>query len=747
MQAVHHHRQGETQLAESLYLTILQKDTHHFDGLQLLGTLYAQTNNCAKAVELLSKAHALNSLNVSVLNNLGFCFKELKQFEKAIDYFNQTILLKPDYSEAYNNRGNVYKDLEENKLALDNYELSIIHAPHNEQAYYNLSQIYFEQGLFNKAIKGYDKSLFINPHYPQALANKALIQNILGESEKCIQTCDDALRLNPRNPQALNHKGTALKNLGLLEEAVNCFKTASTLLPGFIDPIINHGNTLVMLGQMHNASNLYDLANTLNPASEELLLNRAVLYKDLKLFNEAFQAYQRLLRINPKHSSAYFNRANLHSELGSFDKAQKDYDMAIQLSPFNAKAFNNRGNTVAKIREDVSIYFDYVRAIEIDPGYSDAYNNLGVYLHERLELEQASSYFNRAAFLDNTLIDPVWNSALVCLLRGDYERGFKYFESRWDNPRLGLKNAPKSFAKPLWDGWADIGNKRIILYCEQGLGDSLQFARYIPLLVQAGAKITLFIQPELICLFWGTKDIEKIIPYNQEDLILESKHTDYVCPLMSLGLAFRTNLTSNPPPLPFEVRVDSHKNQRWKALLASKIKISNDIFKSKEVAKNSSSVVTKKVGLVWSGRQDHLNDRRRSIEFPVFFSHLPKQHVYVSLQKEIRTIDSAWVEEAVKTEESNFLDLHREIVDFSDTAAIIDFLDLVISVDTSVAHLAASMNKPTWLLVPFAPDWRWLLDTDKSPWYPKLKIFRQSHNQLWEDVLIRVGEELNSTFT
>ncbi len=743
-QAIHHHKLGEYERAEKLYITIIQKDTCHFDGLQLLGTLYAQTHHWDRAVELLSKAHALNPLHSSVLNNLGFCYKELKEFEKAIDCFNQTIRIKPDYSEAYNNRGNVYKDLRENLLALIDYESSIIHSPQNSQAYYNLSQLYFEQGLYAKAIKGYDRSLIINPHYHEALTNKALVQNTLGESTNCIQTCEYALKLNPHNSQALNHKGTALKNLGLMDEAIKCFKTASDISPYFVDPIINHGQTLVLLGQLHKALSLYCLAFSLDPASEELLLNRAVLYKDLKKFNEALQDYETLFSINPKHGSAYFNRANLYSDLGLYAKALKDYDLALKFSPLNAKAFNNRGNLVAKTSEDSSIFLDYVRSIEIDPGYSDAYNNLGVYLHERLELDKASACFSQAALLNSTLIDPIWNSALVSLLKGDYDTGFKYFESRWDNPRLGLKNSPKLFAKPIWLGQTDINNKKIILYCEQGLGDSLQFSRYIPLLVKAGAKITLFIQLELVCLLKEMKGLEKIIPYqNTSQLILEAEQNDFICPLMSLALAFKTNLTSNPPPAPFEVKVDTFKKQKWRAFLEPQIDKFNNRLKSNETSGKSYPREMKKIGIVWSGRQSHENDRRRSIAFSFLFNLLPKKHVYVSLQKEIRESDLDDVASAAKNQDYNFLDVNKDIEDFSDTAAIINALDLVICVDTSVAHLAGSMNKPTWILLPYAPDWRWLLETDKSSWYPGLKVFRQTQNRHWGDVLQNVSAELN----
>jgi hypothetical protein len=299
------------------------------------------------------------------------------------------------------------------------------------------------------------------------------------------------------------------------------------------------------------------------------------------------------------------------------------------------------------------------------------------------------------------------NEALLRLLIGDFDRGWAKYEWRWRIPSLALSE--RKF--PLWRGADAIDGKTILIHSEQGLGDAIQFCRYVSLVAARGARVILEVEKPLCELMTGLAGASAIIPKGSP-----LPHVDMQCPMLSLPLAFGTRLETIPSATPY-LSVSAQALKAWQTRLGPKAR--------------------PRVGLVWSGRSAHKNDRNRSISLRSLLSFFDIDATFVSLQTDVRADDAA-----VMKDRGDILDCGDALEDFADTAALVSQLDLVIAADTSVAHLAGALAKPVWVLLPYVPDWRWLLARDDSPWYPTARLFRQSQIGKWDDVIAQVRAAL-----
>ena len=290
----------------------------------------------------------------------------------------------------------------------------------------------------------------------------------------------------------------------------------------------------------------------------------------------------------------------------------------------------------------------------------------------------------------------------------DFENGWELYEWRWK--RENFTSRKRNFSQPLWLGVESLANKTILLHAEQGLGDTIQFCRYIPLVKKLGARVLLEVPKPLMELLEDFEGVDELLEAGKK-----LPEFDYQCPLLSLPLSFKTELNAIPSPTPY-LQSNAEKIMVWSQRLGAKSK--------------------HRIGLVWSGSTIHKNDSNRSLALADLINYLPQNFEYVSLQKEVRERDNeVLANSAIKN-------YSQQLIDFTDTAALCDLMDLVISVDTSVAHLAAALGKPTWILLPFISDWRWMLDREDSPWYESVKLYRQGEDREWEPVFERVARDL-----
>jgi Tfp pilus assembly protein PilF len=399
------------------------------------------------------------------------------------------------------------------------------------------------------------------------------------------------------------------------------------------------------------------------------------------------------------------NHGNALHGCGRWQDAADAFGRAIALKADFAQAWHNLGNALmaaGKTDEGVEAYY---QAIKFQPDLPESHNNLANALQQRGQLHQSIAHYRATIAARPDWPMPHHNLAQALLLAGDLVEGFREYE--WRKRMEGLSQFYPKFSKPAWDG-ADLNGARILLYAEQGMGDTIQFIRYAPLIADRGGQVILQCQPELVRLMETVPNVSRVV-----SKIPAEDDFDAQCALLSLPTLFGTSLQSVPASIPY-LRADAELASRWRQRLPS------DVVK---------------VGLAWAGRADYVDDRNRSLSLELLAPLLEMKNVtFISLQKRASSPASSFP----------LLDWSSEFTDFADTAALIDQLDLVISVDTAVAHLAGAMGRPVWTLIPFAPDWRWMLKRDDSPWYPTMRLFRQPKLGDWETPIRQIVHALGS---
>jgi hypothetical protein len=402
---------------------------------------------------------------------------------------------------------------------------------------------------------------------------------------------------------------------------------------------------------------------------------------------------------------------NAQSAEGRFEAAIESYGAALAEDPTLAEAHLNRGNALKELEHWAEALAAYDAVLRLRPGDAVALSNRGIVLKELHRFDEALGDFDRAIACDPTNITARYNRGLLALLLGRLPEGFDDYETRWLDPRGSLHALRRDFTAPRWNGDEPLGGRRILLYAEQGFGDTLQFCRYIPTIAAAGAHVVLEVPAALVALLADLEGVTRIVAAGRA-----LPTFDCHCPLMSLPFAVGTTLATIPHRIPY-LHAEAAKVQAWRARLAG--------------------LPRPWVGLAWAGSPVHRNDRNRSMALHTLLTALPAELRYVSLQKFVPASDRAVLDAAGRLH-----DWTDELHDYSDTAALIEALDVIVAVDTSVAHLAGSLGKPCWVMLPFHPDWRWLLDRRDSPWYPSLVLFRQPARGDWDDVLVRVAAAL-----
>jgi tetratricopeptide (TPR) repeat protein len=519
-------------------------------------------------------------------------------------------------------------------------------------------------------------ALQARPKSPEVLINYSLVLDALGRYEEALVTLDVVLSIKRRSVEACNNRGAILEKLGRDEDALESIDRALAIKPGHVDSLYNRGSVLRKLGR----------------------------------HEEALKAFERALAFKPDYAKAHNNRGLALDALGRPAEAFDSYNRALAIAPDFLEALNNRGNVLQKLGRHDEALVSYQKALSIDANYAEVLNNYGRSLSILGRQQEALTYTSRATAVRPGYVDAQWNESLLRLRLGDFSGGWQKYEWRWKRDENAKKL--RKYAQPLWLGDAPIADKTLLLHFEQGMGDTIQFARYARLLAGQGARVILEVQPPLKSLLAGIGAGIDVIGSGDEIPAF-----DFYCPLMSLPLALRTDLGSIPADIPY-LRVPDERLSQWSERLPPRQGF--------------------RVGVVWSGNPTHKDDHNRSIAFtrlaPLF--DVPGVQL-VSLQKELREADAQAL-----ASEPRMHDSGRHFDDFADTAAATALVDLVIAVDTSVAHLAGALGKPVWVLLPFCPDWRWLTERDDSPWYPTARLFRQSRIGDWDSVIAQVTGEL-----
>jgi Tfp pilus assembly protein PilF len=447
-----------------------------------------------------------------------------------------------------------------------------------------------------------------------------------------------------------------------------------------------------------------------SPNYAEAYNNLGLALQEKGSFDEAAESFKKAIEIKPDFAVSYYNLAGIFRLKGDLDEAVVYYKKALEINPALTEVYMNIGLTLQEQGSLDEAVAWYEKAIQSKPDSAGAYFNMGNVLRQQGKVDASVNNFQEAVRLDPDYVEAHWNLALSLLLAGNLREGWKEYEWRWKaKDAVSLQH---NFVQPLWDG-SDITGKRILLHTEQGFGDTIQFVRYAPLVAQKGADVMVYCQKELASLLQNIEGVKQVVAYGDP-----LPPFDVHCHLLRLPLIFGTTLEDIPAQTPY-LSADEALELEWKT----------------RVGHDGAGL---KVGLAWAGIPGHKNDRNRSSSLKEFLPLAQVQDaVFYSLQKGAAAREAADPPGGMK-----LLDYTEDLHDFSDTAALVRNLDLVISVDTAVAHLAGALAKPVWTLLPFAPDWRWLVDREDSPWYPSMRLFRQPSAGDWPGVMANVAREL-----
>ena len=532
---------------------------------------------------------------------------------------------------------------------------------------------------------------------------------------------DHVLSVDPSSIEALHNRAASLQALNRFAEALASCDAALNLAPQMAELYQMRGSIYQAMGQDENALADYDRAIALKPGLPHANNNSASILASLKRYDDALARCDAILAIHPDFAEAHANRANALLGFQRFPEARASVDRAIALQPNFAEAYSDRGNILQRLDRYDDALASYDRAITLNPHYAEAHNNRGFLLQFMGHHAPARDAYDRAIACDPTFARAYFNKATDLLLHGEFSDGWKLYEYRWQQSD---QKSARNFAAPLWLGEEDLRGKTILLHAEQGFGDAIQFCRFVPMIEALGANVILEVPPPLTRLIATLAGSYQLV--TKGDAL---PACDYHCPLLSLPLALKISLGAIPHDMPY-LRVPATSRAKWQALLGAEKKVGEGAASATPPADSR----PKRIGLTWSGAAGHKNDHHRSLPLtllqPLLSWGAQRGYTFHSLQKEIRETDLPLL---------GGMHLHSaQLQDFGDTAALIEAMDLIISVDTSAVHLAGALAKPVWVMLPFAPDYRWLLDRADSPWYPTARLFRQPAIGDWQSVISAV---------
>lgn len=519
----------------------------------------------------------------------------------------------------------------------------------------------------------------------------------------------DLMELAPDDAASLRQFGLNLHGAGRTEDAVKIYRRVVAIDPGDVAILNNLSALLCDLGSFDEAAAACERALAQDPAFAKAHVNRGVIFEQQDDIAAAISAYRRAIAAAPGEADGHANLAVALHKTGAIDEALAASRRAVALAPQHPLVCSNLGAILLSKGEIDEALAVSDHAVALAPEHALVRSNHAAILLNKGEIDAALAMSHRAVALAPQHPTIRFNHSHLLLLCGDFQNGFSDY--RWRRRCAGLFSSKPRFSAPEWQGGSFAG-RTLLLFAEQGIGDALQFIRYLPMVAAKGGDILLHVQAALVPLLrqlQGVTVVSHGAPLPPFDLQMS---------LMDLPHVFGTTLGSIPAGIPY-LRADPAGVETWRRAFRD--------------------VAALKVGIVWAGSPIHKADRYRSLAAEAVLPRLvmPGVQLY-SLQKEPRAADAP----VIAGLGADVIDLAPALGDFADTAAAVAALDLVISVDTSAVHLAGAMGRPAWVLLPYAQDWRWLRDREDSPWYPSLRLFRQEKPQAWDGVLSRVATEL-----
>lgn len=598
----------------------------------------------------------------------------------------------------------------------------LLQDPANALAHLNLANCHSAQGDWQKALVSLCRAREIDEDNPQ-------IRNLFGRAveeryqegaalyisvgpTRARSVLEEVVAAEPTHYGASVLLGTLEQSEGRPEPAFEWFSRAAAIKSD--DPALYGvlGSLLIDLNKLPEALKYLDHSLSLDATLAEIHYNRGWVLQHLGRLQEAVLAYDRALAINPAQKECLNDKATALHALGQYEEALFCVEMALRMAPDFAEAYSNRGyflNSLKDHRRLPEALASLDQAVSLNPQLADAWDNRGTSLLDMARVDEAIASYDRAIQLNPKHAKAHWNKGLALLLQGRFAEGWPLYEWRW---HPDLQGRERSHSQPLWLGQESLAGKTILLQVEQGYGDTLQMCRFTKDLAERGASVILEVLPPLQNLLSGLVGVKEVFLHGDT-----LPAFDFYCPFMSLPLALQVDETSLSGGAPY-LACSEAKRSLWSARLGRPSR--------------------PRIGIAWSGNPTHKNDINRSIQIHDLMMHLPRSVEWISLQKEVHRSDQEVIRSGLIR---HFGDaLH----DFTDTAALCSLVDHVVTVDTSVAHLSGGLGCNTTVLLPFVPDWRWLMDREDSPWYASVRLMRQGSDREWAPLLRSIFKQYDA---
>lgn len=696
--------------AERFFKAVLQREPEHVPALNLLTVVLMARERFNEAEEFIARAVKLEQRSDVSFYNYGLISKHLGKSQQALEQFTNAARLNAGVAETWNNRGTVFNELKRYEEALSDFGQAISLNPNYPEAFANKAKSLSALKRYDDAIGAYDQALALRPDLAEAWLGRADVLRDVKRYDASVAAYEKALALRPELAEAWLGLANVRYETRHYDHALLAYDKALALKADLANAWLGRGNVLYATKHRDDASVAYDRALALRPDLAEAWVGRGNVFTDLPNYGEAEAAYDKALSFGLDLAEAWLGRGNVFYETRRPGDALDAYDKALALKPGLVEAWLGRGNVLTDLSryDEALAAFDHAGTVE--PDLADAWLGRGNVLFAQNRDAEALACFDKSLALDHELADGYFNKSLLKLSLGEYPEGWPLYEWRWKT--RASKPFARHFRQPLWLGETELRGETILIHFEQGFGDTINFSGYLPLLKARDCNVVFEVQKSLAALFDNQKLGAEVVA--QGDAL---PPFDIHCPLLSLPLVFGTTVETISAAIP-RLHADARKCAAWNDKMGQGTK--------------------RRIGLVWSGNPNFRTNARRSIGLEKLLPIITGDHQWYSLQKDVPERDRKHLNEHACLE-----DLSERLLDFADTAAAISQLDLVISVDTSVAHLAGALGKPVWILLSFHADFRWLRDRDDSPWYPTARLFRQDKDGEWGDVVARLSAALS----
>ncbi len=651
--------------------------------------------------------------NHIVYGNLGVLHGKKGDTKKMASLLKKAIEINPSYLEAHYNLGNAYQIEGNLDMSIRYYKTALKINPNYHNAHYNLGNSLRKKGEISASIASYEKAVKINPNFAEAFIN---LGNSLKESNRnqyAIDSYKKALRINPSFLEAQINLGNTLLSEGDLEGAINSFKKAIKINSTHAETHYNLGTAFLKKANYESAIPSFKAAISLNPKLYKAYNNLGNAFKGLGHIDQAIISYKKAIKLSPNFAEALNNLGISFKLIDNIEESINSYRKALKFNPNYPEAYNNLGNVLQLKQNHEEAIICYQKALEINPRYAEAFNNLGTSQKQKGDLKEAIKSFQTALKINKNEPDAHWNLAITQLYCGNYKSGWENYEWRWKNIKAIKPHANPKINK--WQGELLHANEKLLIVSEQGLGDTIQFMRYIQCLKEKKIDVSFCALKKLHGLIKESKIDDNPLSPEQGDEVSEGKWLPLLSLPKYLGVSEDDPIVNDP-----YILTNDYLNQKWKSLLQ----------KEKKPI----------IGINWQGNpnaeQKDLKGRSlhlenfRSLDMNDNFKFLSLQKGFGSDQMKKCSFQDKFVQ---------CQDEINEIWDFVETAAIITNCDLIITSDTALAHLAGGIGKTTWVLLRDIPEWRWGICGEKTIWYPNMRLFRQKERYNWKEVMNRVS--------